>query len=138
MGVSRAGLPCSVVTQLGGDATTDTPASADDEASAWPAGPGVVTTTAYRGKHLAEPKAPSTSRSIIEWILVLGGALIVALLIRNFLFTTFWIPSESMQPTLIGDPNPSGRHDRVVVNRLSYRFHAVRRGDIVVFSTPPS
>lgn len=67
---------------------------------------------------------------------MLGGALLVALVIRNFVFTTFWIPSPSMQPTLIGEQAANGRHDRVVVNRLSYRFGDVGRGDIVVFTTP--
>jgi len=92
----------------------------------------------YRGRHGRKAKPQSPIRSLVEWVLVLGGALIVALLIRNFLFTTFWIPSPSMQPTLVGDVNAGGRHDRVVVNRLSYKLHAVRRGDIVVFTTPPS
>ncbi len=86
----------------------------------------------------AQGRQPSTTRTIVEWTLVLGGALIVAVLIRNYLFTTFWIPSPSMQPSLIGDPKPSGRHDRIVINRLSYKIHSVHRGDIVVFSTPKS
>jgi signal peptidase I len=77
---------------------------------------------------------PSTVRNIVEWILVLGGALIIALLIRTFLFTTFWIPSASMEPTLIGQPD---RHDRIIVNRLSYKLHDVHRGDIIVFEKPP-
>lgn len=72
-------------------------------------------------------------RSAAEWIVVIGGALVVALVIRTFVFTTFWIPSGSMEPTLMGE----GRRDRVVVNRLSYKVHDVNRGDIVVFSNPP-
>ncbi len=71
----------------------------------------------------------------MEWVLILGGALLVAVLVRNYVLTTYWIPSPSMEPTLIGSPN-GGRHDRVIVNRLSYDFHAVHRGDIVVFSVP--
>jgi signal peptidase I len=79
-------------------------------------------------------KQTSTVRNIVEWILVLGGALLIALLIRTFLFTTFWIPSASMEPTLVGQPN---RHDRIIVNRLSYKLHSVHRGDIIVFEKPP-
>ncbi|MBI2710768.1 MAG: signal peptidase I [Actinobacteria bacterium] len=71
---------------------------------------------------------------MVEWVAVIGGALVVALLIRTFLFANFWIPSASMEPTLMGHP---GRHDRVVVNKLSYKLHDVRRGDIVVFAKPP-
>jgi len=55
----------------------------------------------------------STTRSIIEWIAVIGGALIVALVIKTFLIQAFYIPSGSMETTLeIGD--------RVLVNKLSY------------------
>lgn len=66
-------------------------------------------------------------------MVVIGGALLVAVVIRTFVFTTFWIPSASMEPTLMGE----GRRDRVVVNRLSYKAHDVNRGDIVVFANPP-
>ncbi len=73
----------------------------------------------------AEPER-STARSVIEWIAVIGGALIVALVIKTFLIQAFYIPSGSMETTLeIGD--------RVLVNKLSYRLHDVNRGDLVVF-----
>jgi signal peptidase I len=74
------------------------------------------------------PSSPtrSTTRSVIEWIAVIGGALIVALIIKTFLIQAFYIPSGSMETTLdIGD--------RVLVNKLSYRVHDVNRGDLVVF-----
>ncbi len=68
----------------------------------------------------------STTRSVVEWIAVIGGALIVALVIKTFLIQAFYIPSGSMEPTLdIGD--------RVLVNKLSYVVHDVNRGDLVVF-----
>ena len=70
-------------------------------------------------------------RSVIEWVAVLGGALVVALVIKTFLFQAFYIPSSSMEPTLeVGD--------RVLVNKLSYRLHDVNRGDVVVFGRPES
>ncbi len=81
----------------------------------------------------AEEKRDRRVRSAIEWVAVLGGAVVVALLVRTFLFTTFWIPSGSMEPTLMGQ----GRRDRVIVNRLSYKLHDVNRGDIIVFELPP-
>jgi signal peptidase I len=65
----------------------------------------------------------------IEWVVLIGAALLIALLIKTFLFQAFWIPSESMVPTLRED-------DRVLVNKLSYRLHDVHRGDIVVFKAP--
>lgn len=56
-------------------------------------------------------------------------ALIVAVVIKTFFFQAFYIPSGSMIPTL-------EINDRVLVNKLSYRFGAVERGDILVFDSP--
>jgi signal peptidase I len=68
-------------------------------------------------------------RNAIEWVIVVAGALIVAVVIKTFLFQAFYIPSVSMEPTLkVGD--------RVLVNKLSYDLHDVNRGDIVVFERP--
>ena len=76
----------------------------------------------------AKTAAPGRS---IEWV-VLDRRLrsCIALLIKTFLFQAFYIPSESMVPTLKKD-------DRVLVNKLSYNLHDVNRGDIVVFEAPP-
>jgi signal peptidase I len=71
-----------------------------------------------------------TRRVAIEWIVLIAAALLIAFLIKTFLFQAFYIPSESMEPTLdVGD--------RVLVNKLSYKVHDVNRGDIVVFDAPP-
>lgn len=68
-------------------------------------------------------------RSLVEWVVVVGGALIIALVIKTFLLQAFYIPSSSMVSTLnIGD--------RVLVNKLSYEVHDVHRGDILVFERP--
>ena len=56
-------------------------------------------------------------------------AFVLALLIKSFLVQAFFIPSESMLPTLeVGD--------RVLVNKVVYHLHPPRRGDIVVFAEP--
>jgi signal peptidase I len=82
-----------------------------------------------RRSRLSE-KGRKTRRTIIEWTVLIGSALLIAILIKTFLFQAFYIPSESMKPTLnVGD--------RVLVNKVSYRLHDVNRGDIVVFKTPP-
>jgi signal peptidase I len=70
-----------------------------------------------------------------RWIIELAGvvvvALVVAFLLRTFVIATYSIPSGSMEPTLqVGD--------RIVVNKLSYHLHGVDRGNIIVFSTPPT
>jgi len=76
-------------------------------------------------------KQRSLQRTVLEWVLLLAGAFVIALLIKTFLFQAFYIPSESMVPTL-------ETNDRVLVNKLSYKLHDVNRGDIVVFETPQS
>jgi len=63
---------------------------------------------------------------VVEWIAIIGVALVGALVIRTLLFQAFFIPSLSMSPTL-------KVHDRILVNKLSYDVHRVHRGDIVVF-----
>jgi signal peptidase I len=74
-------------------------------------------------------KGGSGARVAFEWIGLVVLALLIALLIKTFLFQAFFIPSESMMPTL-------RVHDRVLVNKLSYKLHDVHRGDIVVFKAP--
>ncbi|HAS09613.1 MAG TPA: signal peptidase I [Acidimicrobiaceae bacterium] len=70
-----------------------------------------------------------STRSAIEWVAVIVGALVVALVVKTFLIQAFYIPSESMVPTLeVGD--------RVLVNKLSYTTGDIDRGDIVVFARP--
>lgn len=55
--------------------------------------------------------------------------LLVFLLIRPFVVQAFFIPSESMVPTL----QPG---DRILVNKFIYRLNSPQRGDIVVFDAP--
>jgi len=79
----------------------------------------------------SEPKrgGRDSARVAAEWIGLVVLALVIALLIKTFLFQAFYIPSESMVPTL-------KVHDRVLVNKLSYKLHPVHRDDIVVFKAP--
>src|SRR5436305_2435350 len=81
-------------------------------------------------EHDAEPGTRSSVRSAVEWVVIVVAALLAALLIKTFLLQAFYIPSDSMNPTLV-------QKDRVLVNKLSYHFHDVYRGDIVVFKRPP-
>lgn len=74
-----------------------------------------------------EEDAPAKKRSSLrESILFTLGGVVVALLVHVFLLQSFYIPSESMENTLLVN-------DRVMVNKLAYRFGGVERGDIVVF-----
>jgi signal peptidase I len=97
----------------------------------------VPMTTEDTSKPTAKPTtptaAPSTTasfwRSWWENSQLVVVALILALLIRTFVAEPRFIPSDSMVPTLqVGD--------RLVIEKLSYRFHPPHTGDIVVFEPP--
>jgi len=82
------------------------------------------------GRVVTDAPQKSSRRAIVEWVVVVVVALLAAFLVRTFVLQTFYIPSGSMEPTLqIGD--------RILVSKLSYDFHSVHRGDIIVFHAPP-
>lgn len=78
----------------------------------------------------ARPASTGITRLIREWGVVLVVALTVAIVVRAFVFSPFYIPSSSMEPGL-------QINDRILVNKLSYKAHDVRRQDVVVFDAPP-
>ena len=116
------------------DRATEADGSATGDAAP---GPDDLTVTddeirAARSRREARRRRPPKSpvRNLVEWVVVIGGALVLAIVVRTFVFQTFWIPSGSMSPTLV-------ENDRVLVNKLSYRFGDVERGDVIVFERPP-
>jgi len=64
-----------------------------------------------------------------ELPVLLGVAIVVAIVVRAFVLQTFYIPSESMENTLL-------IRDRVLVNKLVYDFRSPHRGEIIVFKAP--
>lgn len=86
----------------------------------------------------AEPPAPPVvapakrlHHHLIEWVLLLVVALGLTFGLRAFVFQTYFIPSDSMNPTLqVGD--------RIVVDKLAIDFGTIHRGDILVFRSPPN
>jgi signal peptidase I len=63
-------------------------------------------------------------------------ALVLTLLIQTFLARVYLIPSASMEPTLHGCSGCT--NDRVLVDKLSYRFTDPVPGDVIVFRGPES
>lgn len=76
----------------------------------------------------SEPKKDPW-RSIKENTITVVVALTIALIIRIFVAEPRYIPSESMFPTL-----ETG--DRLVIEKVGYKFHPPRKGDIIVFQPP--
>lgn len=82
-----------------------------------------------RRRRWLEGKVGPTAAGVIEWIVVIALAVVLAVVVKAFFLQAFYIPSESMEPTLkIGD--------RVLVDKFSYRVSGIDRGDIVVFDRP--
>ncbi|SHE92255.1 signal peptidase I [Ferrithrix thermotolerans DSM 19514] len=76
-------------------------------------------------------KRKSLVRTLSEWLTIGIIAFLLALVVRAFVFQSYYIPSGSMLPTLqIGD--------RILVDKLSYDLHSIHEGDIVVFRKPTS
>ena len=87
-------------------------------------------------------RLPSPARVAIDWIVTLGIAVAVVLTVKVEVANPYRIPSASMEPTLQCARPAAGCDgtfsDRVIANRLAYRFRDPHRGDIVVFKAPPA
>ena len=92
------------------------------------AGERTAARTAQRAARATRP-ARRLGRLVRETALVVVVALVLSLLIKTFLAQSFWIPSESMENTLVPG-------DRVVVSKLTPGPFALHRGDVVVFHDP--
>jgi signal peptidase I len=106
---------------------TDQPAVADTTDTTDPS-----PTTTAPGDADSEAVTESTDEKksgsfLRELPILIAVALVLALLIKAFLVQAFYIPSGSMEQTL-------RIHDRVLVNKLIYRFRDIHRGEVVVFN----
>lgn len=73
-------------------------------------------------------------RGLIKLVIVAVIVAVVAVLLRFFVVAPYYIPSESMEPTLHGCTNCD--NDHVLVDKVSYRFGDPSQSDIVVFDRP--
>lgn len=95
----------------------------------------------FKKKSAASEAPKNKLEVVVEYIQALFGAIVLAVLIRGFVFEPFKIPSESMVPTLLVG-------DHIFVKRYAYglrvpftkkwltEFGDPKRGDVVVFSFP--
>ena len=79
-------------------------------------------------------------RRVLDWAITLAVAIGFVLVFEAEVAKPYRIPSASMEPTLHcarpTDHCEAQFNDRVIANRLAYRFGDPKRGQIVVFNAP--
>ncbi len=85
---------------------------------------------------VAEPRSGSASNLAKEIPILVIVAFLAAFLVRTLVFQAFYIPSASMGCSTC-PVHTLEINDKVIVSKISYRIHAPRRGDVVVFECPP-
>jgi signal peptidase I len=87
----------------------------------------------------AEPRvdtAPKKHSALREGVTLVGIAILLYYVMLTFVARPYLIPSESMEPTLHGCKGCVG--DRIMVDKLTYRFGSPEPGDVIVFKGPPN
>ncbi len=76
-------------------------------------------------KEMEEDEKSETNwgKELRDWIVAIGIAVILALVIRNYVFTLVKVQGQSMEPTL-------HNADRLYVNRF---FYTPKKGDVIIF-----
>lgn len=83
----------------------------------------------------ADAKSKSGSGSLLrEVVIIVGCVLLLTWVLQTFIGRQYVIPSESMESTLIGCDGCT--NDRIVIDKLVYRFGDPEPGDVVVFKGP--
>ena len=87
------------------------------------------------------PGLPRSVRVALDWVFTIAGAVVIVFALKAWVVNPYRIPSSSMEPTLHcarpADGCKARYRDRVLANRFIYRFRDPKRGEIVVFKTPP-
>lgn len=82
------------------------------------------------GKHAAATRKSSRGwRAVREFVLIIVIALGLSAVVRAFVVQAFYVPSASMEQTLLVN-------DRIIASRVTTEFSGVARGEIVVFKDP--
>jgi signal peptidase I len=121
---------------------------AEYDASLDGASGGVPAERAHAEHHTHNPvdrltrKLPQPWRVGVDWVVTIVGAIAIVLAIKAWVVNPYRIPSSSMEPRLHCAKPGSGclanYSDRVLANRFVYHFRDPKRGEIVVFDTPPA
>ncbi|MGN0523642.1 MAG: signal peptidase I [Eubacterium sp.] len=84
---------------------------------------------AKRKKQEEAEARKSTGRKVLDFFLPIVIALVVATLLKTFVFANAVVPTGSMLQTI-------QENDRVIASRLTYEFNDPERGDIIIFKYP--
>ncbi|WP_308639321.1 signal peptidase I [Paenibacillus silvisoli] len=81
--------------------------------------------------HMTKKPKKSWAKEARDWTVSLGVAIVAALLIQNYAFAQTEVRNVSMQHTLV-------EGQRLIEDKISYRFESPNRGDIVIIHGPES
>lgn len=115
---NRAGYPDAVTGPSEPDESSAQPAVEDGDASP------------------ADKPEKKKGGALREFAILISIALVLYYVMLTFVARPYLIPSESMEPTLHGCAGCTG--DRIMVDKLTYRFTSPEPGDVVVFKGPPN
>ncbi|MBU4336395.1 MAG: signal peptidase I [Actinobacteria bacterium] len=82
-----------------------------------------------RRQHRRKASSSGPLAWLRETTIIVVSAVVLSLVVKTFLVQAFFIPSDSMNDTLVV-------HDRILVNKLVPDVFSLHRGDIVVFTDP--
>lgn len=85
---------------------------------------------------VAQEPGDSKRGALRESVALVAIAVLLYYVMLTFVARPYLIPSESMEPTLHGCAGCVG--DRIMVDKVTYRFSTPQPGDVVVFRGPPS
>ena len=90
---------------------------------------GAETNAVYSETDQGQHRQGSILLLLRESAIVIGMALLLSLIVKTWLMQAFYIPSESMENTLL-------KGDRVIVSKLTPGPFELKRGDVIVFEDP--
>lgn len=79
---------------------------------------------------LPQPQKKSRWKAFIGNVIYIASAVVLAMLVQQFLIRPFIVNGESMDPTL-------ATGDYLLIDEVTYKLHEPQRGDVVVFKAPP-
>ncbi len=82
----------------------------------------------FKGKQ-DKIKNKTILKELLGYSIIIITAVILATMVRIFMFEPFIVPTPSMEPTLkVGD--------KVIINKMAYKFTSFKRGDVIAFHSP--